>query len=203
MIINNIPTNSTLHNMSNSTQTQLQTQLQTITVPEGVRYIARVKWFDNKLNFGFATIVHGEHAGSDIFVHQSNILTFTSGIYRTLRPGEYIEFGLEETKPGSSHKYQAFAVTGPHAGLLMCESSPRRPTTGSYQRPVSSQVDSSIVVTANTVTRGPRSTNRPPRKQGNQRKTHGVSASTVVETPSTVTGVVETPSTTSPTTESQ
>lgn len=114
--------------MSSQQQSNGQTQLQTINVPEGVRYVARVKWFDNKLNFGFATIVHGEHAGKDIFVHQSNILTFTPGIFRTLRPGEYIEMGLEETKPGSAHKYQAYAVTGPHAGLLMCESNPRRPT---------------------------------------------------------------------------
>jgi cold shock CspA family protein len=145
--------------------------------------VARVKWFDNKLNFGFATIVHGERAGSDIFVHQSNVLTFTPGIYRTLRPGEYIEFGLEETKPGSAHKYQAFAVTGPHAGLLMCESSPRRPTA------------MPTVVTANTVSRGPRPNNRPPRKQAQQRKTHGVSNSTVVETPTTSQVVVETPTT--------
>jgi len=155
--------------MSNSTQLQLQT----INVPEGVRYIARVKWFDNKLNFGFATIVHGEHAGSDIFVHQSNMLTFTHGIYRTLRPGEYIEFGLEETKPGSSHKYQASAITGPHAGILMCESSPRRPTNV-------------VHVTANTANNVYTKGTRPPRKQG-QRKTHGV-----IETPS---GVIESPST--------
>jgi cold shock CspA family protein len=165
--------------MSNTTQlqtqpqTQLQTQLQTINVPEGVRYIARVKWFDNKLNFGFATIVHGEHAGSDIFVHQSNVLTFTHGIYRTLRPGEYIEFGLEETKPGSSHKYQASAITGPHAGILMCESSPRRPTNVVH---VTANTANNANYAANNVyTKGP----RPPRKQGN-RKTHGV-----IETPST------------------
>ncbi len=165
---------------------QTQTPLQVITVPEGARYVARVKWFDNKLNFGFATIVHGERAGNDIFVHQSNVLTFTPGIYRTLRPGEYIEFGLEETKPGSAHKYQASAITGPHAGLLMCESSPRRPVTQST-RP------SNVVhVTANTVNKG----TRPPRKQGN-RKTHGVSAATVVETPSGTSAVVETPSGTS------
>jgi cold shock CspA family protein len=148
---------------------QTQTQLQVITVPEGARYIARVKWFDNKLNFGFATIVHGEHAGNDIFVHQSNVLTFTPGIYRTLRPGEYIEFGLEETKTGSAHKYQASAISGPHAGLLMCESSPRRPVTQNTRSA------NTVHVTANTVsTKG----TRPPRKQG-QRKTHGV-----VETPS-------------------
>ena len=157
--------------MSNSTQTQLQT----ISVPEGMRYVARVKWFDNKLNFGFATIVHGEHAGNDIFVHQSNVLTFTPGIYRTLRTGEYIEFGLEETNPGSTHKYQASAVTGPHAGILMCESSPRHPA--STHRPPSTHAVGNM-----TATKGPR-TSRPHRKHGHQRNTHGVStAATVVET---------------------
>ena len=42
--------------------------------------------------------------------------------------GEYIEFALEET-PNSEHKFQAKAVTGPHACPLMCETSPirRRP----------------------------------------------------------------------------
>lgn len=102
------------------------TQLQTITVPEGQRHIARVKWFDNALSYGFATVTSGEHAGRDIFVHQSNILTLAQGIYRTLRMGEYIEFNIEESSE-NNHKYQAIAVTGPGAGQLMCESNPRRP----------------------------------------------------------------------------
>ena len=100
--------------------------LPTITVPDGQRYIARVKWFDNSLSYGFATIMSGEHSGRDIFVHQSNILTLAQGIYRTLRMGEYIEFNLEENN-ADSHRYQAIAVTGPCAGQLMCESNPRRP----------------------------------------------------------------------------
>jgi cold shock CspA family protein len=101
-------------------------QLQTITVPDGPRSIARVKWFDNTLSYGFATVTSGEHAGRDIFVHQSNILTLAQGIYRTLRMGEYIEFAIEESND-TSHRYQAIAVTGPGAGPLMCESNPRRP----------------------------------------------------------------------------
>lgn len=101
-------------------------QLQTITVPEGQRYVARVKWFDNALSYGFATVTSGDHAGRDIFVHQSNILTLAQGIYRTLRMGEYIEFNIEESCE-NNHRYQAIAVTGPGAGQLMCESNPRRP----------------------------------------------------------------------------
>lgn len=108
--------------------TTTTSQLQTITVPEGQRHIARVKWFDNTLSYGFATVTSGEHAGRDIFVHQSNILTLAQGIYRTLRMGEYIEFNVEESTD-NNHKYQAIAVTGPGAGQLMCESNPRRPRT--------------------------------------------------------------------------
>jgi cold shock CspA family protein len=121
------------------------TQLQTITVPEGQRYIARVKWFDNTLSYGFATVTSGEHAGRDIFVHQSNILTLAQGIYRTLRMGEYIEFNLEENTD-SSHRYQAIAVTGPDAGQLMCESNPRRPRVQQQvQQPVQQQTHAPAV----------------------------------------------------------
>ena len=113
-------------NNTSSEQNQTVQKLPTITVPEGQRHTARVKWFDNSLSYGFATITSGEHAGRDIFVHQSNILTLSQGIYRTLRMGEYIEFNLEEAT-ADSHRYQAIAVTGPCAGQLMCESNPRRP----------------------------------------------------------------------------
>ena len=110
---------------SNS-QPQVQfSATQTITVPEGVRVAARVKWFDNTMNYGFATVLEGEHTGKDIFVHQSNILTLGQNVYRTLRAGEYIEFELEETQ-GNEHKHQAVHVTGPRACPLMCETNPQR-----------------------------------------------------------------------------
>lgn len=101
---------------------------QTITVPEGVRVAARVKWFDNTMNYGFATVLEGEHTGKDIFVHQSNILTLGQNVYRTLRAGEYVEFALEETR-GNEHKHQAVHVTGPRACPLMCETNPQRRRT--------------------------------------------------------------------------
>lgn len=142
------------------------TQLQTITVPEGQRYIARVKWFDNTLSYGFATVTSGEHAGRDIFVHQSNILTLAQGIYRTLRMGEYIEFNIEDSAE-SSHRYQAIAVTGPGAGQLMCESNPRRPRVQQQAHQQSQQQSNQN----NQSTHQPRAVgagNRHNRRAGNQ-----------------------------------
>ena len=138
-------TSSGSTNNTTATPALTPTQLQTITVPEGKRYIARVKWFDNTLSYGFATVTSGDHAGRDIFVHQSNILTLAQGIYRTLRMGEYIEFNLEENID-SSHRYQAIAVTGPDAGQLMCESNPRRPRVQQQvQQPVQQQTHAPVV----------------------------------------------------------
>ncbi len=120
--------------MSTAPETNTHTQLptfsatQTITVPDGVRVSARVKWFDNAMSYGFATVLEGEHTGKDIFVHQSNILTLGQNVYRTLRAGEYVEFALEETQ-GHEHKHQAIAVTGPRACPLMCETNPQRRRT--------------------------------------------------------------------------
>lgn len=115
---------------SNSQQQSQQqfSATQTITVPSGVRVAARVKWFDNTMNYGFATVLEGEHTNKDIFVHQSNILTLGQNVYRTLRAGEYVEFELEETQ-GNEHKHQAVHVTGPRACPLMCETNPQRRRT--------------------------------------------------------------------------
>lgn len=141
------------------------TQLQTITVPEGQRYIARVKWFDNTLSYGFATVTSGDHAGRDIFVHQSNILTLAQGIYRTLRMGEYIEFNLEESTD-SSHRYQAIAVTGPGAGQLMCESNPRRPRVQQVNHQGQQQVNQQF--TQNSSATGGQTQPRRQNRRGNQ-----------------------------------
>lgn len=116
--------------MSDQTSDQQQTNTpisatQTITVPEGTRVAARVKWFDNTMNYGFATVLEGEHTGKDIFVHQSKLLTVGQNVYRTLCPGEYVEFALEEVQE-NEHKHQAVHVTGPRACPLMCETNPQR-----------------------------------------------------------------------------
>jgi cold shock CspA family protein len=119
---------STPETTTQQPQTVGFTATQTIAVPDGVRVAARVKWFDNAMSYGFATVLEGEHTGKDIFVHQSNILTLGQNVYRTLRAGEYVEFALEETQ-GNEHKHQAVAVTGPRACPLMCETNPQRRRT--------------------------------------------------------------------------
>lgn len=157
------------------------TSLQTITVPEGQRYIARVKWFDNTLSYGFATITSGEHAGRDIFVHQSNILTLATGIYRTLRMGEYIEFNLEESTD-TNHKYQAIAVTGPGAGQLMCESNPRRPR-GSVRTTNNSAPSNNNTQSGASESTGQQNQSRPNYRNGGRRGYQQPPIQVVVEYP--------------------
>jgi cold shock CspA family protein len=158
--------NTTIADTNVNTSTT-PTQLQTITVPEGQRHIARVKWFDNTLSYGFATVSAGEHAGRDIFVHQSNILTLAQGIYRTLRMGEYIEFNVEESAE-NNHRYQAIAVTGPGAGLLMCESNPRRPRVFQPRNGSDAVAATNNTNTAAGETNQPAQQTRQPRQNGYQ-----------------------------------
>lgn len=79
-----------------------------------------VKWFDNGLNYGFITVLsEGEHKGSDIFVHQSNIKT-KRDCYRTLYTGECVTFDLVKSK-SESHPWNAENVSGFNGAVLHCE----------------------------------------------------------------------------------
>lgn len=78
-------------------------------------YQGQVKWFDNKLGYGFITVLTGEHSGSDIFVHQTNVFPLTSE-YRTLSKGEYVALNLSD-----DDKRQALNVTGICGGSLRCD----------------------------------------------------------------------------------
>ena len=122
---------------SNTTQSEATNVLQYHELPEGLRYAGVVKWFDNKLNFGFVTITHcrdgttinstDSHIGQDIFVHQTNLMTSTDKVFRTLNQLDRVEFSLEETE--GDHKFQAVKVTGPFGAFLNCELVPRRTST--------------------------------------------------------------------------
>ena len=94
-------------------------------------FVGQVKWFNNRLGYGFITIISaGEHNGEDIFVHQQHITPKTSD-YRSLQQGEYVGFQLGTADSNSEgeaakHTNQAVKVTGVYGGSLMCDQIPRR-----------------------------------------------------------------------------
>ena len=83
------------------------------------RFFGRVKWFNNKAGYGFITVTDGSKSGNDVFVHHSSIKV-DSEQYKYLVQGEYVEFGLSETKT-ETHEFQAGEVCGIKGGKLMCE----------------------------------------------------------------------------------
>jgi cold shock CspA family protein len=112
--------------MSQNTETNNQVaeqtnQEQSFTLESDTRYTGQVKWFNNKLGYGFITIrSENEHNNQDVFVHQANIKP-THSQYRTLTQGEYVSFNLGTTDEESQHKYQAVDVRGVEGGSLMCD----------------------------------------------------------------------------------
>jgi cold shock CspA family protein len=103
------------------------TQLITLSVPEGeTRVLGQVKWFNNSRGYGFVTATTGEHANTDIFVYQNNLITNNHNVYRTLNKGEYVEFVVSPLENNEQHKFHATSVTGPGTYRLMCETNPQR-----------------------------------------------------------------------------
>lgn len=78
-----------------------------------------VKWFNNKAGYGFISVVGGEHAGTDVFVHHSAVKVAVEQ-YRYLVQGEYVMFTMCKAD-SSPHEYQAGEVRGLNGGKLMCE----------------------------------------------------------------------------------
>lgn len=89
-------------------------------VPVG-NYTGQTKWFNDKLGYGFITIVFGDEIGKDIFVHHSGIKPLNSN-YKTLKKGEYINFSIINGDNG----LQAINVTGICGGSLMCDVLPSK-----------------------------------------------------------------------------
>lgn len=77
----------------------------------------RVKWFNNKVGYGFITTCDEQQM--DVFVHHSQIVVATQQ-YKYLVEGEYVHFKLSEATD-SEHKHLAAEVSGINGGKLMCE----------------------------------------------------------------------------------
>ena len=82
------------------------------------KHIGQVKWFNNKIGYGFITILN-ESETKDIFVHHANIKPMESN-YRTLKIGEFVEFELDNNCEGQ-HNEQAVNVTGICGKELQCD----------------------------------------------------------------------------------
>jgi cold shock CspA family protein len=84
------------------------------------RMVGQVKWFNNKVGYGFITIKDEENVEKDIFAHFSTIRTAIKTQYRYLVQGEYVEFDLSNSKD-NTHEYQSSNISGINGGKLMCE----------------------------------------------------------------------------------
>ena len=87
------------------------------TFTSGEKTIGKVKWFNNKVGYGFLTTCDDEN--KDVFVHHSQ-LKVGSQQYKYLVEGEYVHFVVSDTT-GNDHKHLATDVTGINGGKLMCE----------------------------------------------------------------------------------
>ena len=79
-------------------------------------FVGNCKWFNNKIGYGFITVMNGEHKGKDIFVHHSGVQPKNSN-FKTLTKGEYIALNIVDGQNG----LQAVDVTGVLGGPLMCD----------------------------------------------------------------------------------
>jgi len=85
-------------------------------------YTGQCKWWSNRLNYGFITVLSPRDKGVDLFCHHTGIKPLNSK-YRTLRKGEYCNFDVVDGAKGK----QAVNVTGIGGGPLMCDVTPYTP----------------------------------------------------------------------------
>ena len=89
-----------------------------------------VKWFNSKHKYGFITVLsEGEYKNTDLFVHQSNIIT-KEPCYRFLVAEENVIFEIKTTD-NEKHPKQAVNVSGLNGVTLKCEM-PRPPRSDNF-----------------------------------------------------------------------
>lgn len=127
--------------------TETQTQQQPIISEEIVkttesnRMVGQVKWFNNKVGFGFITMKESDNTDKDIFVHYSTI-NVSDTQYRYLVQGEYVEFDLTTSRK-PPHEYQSSNISGIKGGKLMCETRQlNRPVKKDHENRMSSDKSS-------------------------------------------------------------
>ena len=98
-------------------------------VPVLGRHLGQVKWFNDRIGWGFIFCRNGECPGEEIFVHHKSIKPCSSA-YRTLTAGEYVNMDITVNAHG---KKGAVNVTGVGGGLLMCDIHPARRPIVSYR----------------------------------------------------------------------
>ena len=86
-------------------------------------YIGNVKWFSDRLGYGFITIQNGPHKGIDCFVYHAALQPLNS-VYKSLSKGEYVALDIVDGAQGK----QCANVTGVLGGALMADQvTPPRP----------------------------------------------------------------------------
>jgi cold shock CspA family protein len=85
-----------------------------------VKYIGRVKWFNNVSGYGFITVTDGKHSGTDVFMHHTSIIVNNSQ-YKYLVQGEYVSFSLANVVKDGKDALNAVNIRGVGGGMLMCE----------------------------------------------------------------------------------
>ena len=91
------------------------------TTDQSPTFVGRVKWFNNKVGYGFITVTDGPKSGTDVFVNHRKIKTDPEDQYKYLVQGEYVEFVLQAAEENGNHEFQAGQVRGIKGGKLMCE----------------------------------------------------------------------------------